>query len=139
MQALVKARSEPGLWLQEVPEPVPGPSDVLVRVLRTGICGTDLHIYAWDAWARATIRPPLVIGHEFAGEVVAVGANVDSVRPGELVSGEGHLVCGRCRHCMAGRRHLCANTVGIGVQRDGAFAEYIVVPAMNALATSNAD
>ncbi|HEY8743685.1 MAG TPA: alcohol dehydrogenase catalytic domain-containing protein, partial [Chloroflexota bacterium] len=103
MQALVKARAEPGLWLQEVPEPVPGPSDVLVRVLRTGICGTDLHIYNWDAWSRATIRTPLVIGHEFAGEVVAVGANVDSVRPGELVSGEGHLVCGRCRHCMAGR------------------------------------
>lgn len=131
MLALVKARAEPGLWLREVPDPVPGPSDVLVRVLRTGICGTDLHISTWDAWAQSAIRTPLVIGHEFAGEVVEVGANVASVRPGELVSGEGHLVCGRCRHCMAGRRHLCANTVGIGVQRDGAFAQYIVVPAMN--------
>jgi threonine 3-dehydrogenase len=131
MKALVKARAEPGLWLQDVPEPAPGPDDVLVRVLRTGICGTDLHIYSWDAWAQATIRPSLVIGHEFAGEVVTVGTDVASVQPGELVSGEGHLVCGRCRHCMAGRRHLCAHTVGIGVQRDGAFAEYIVVPAMN--------
>jgi threonine 3-dehydrogenase len=131
MKALVKARAGAGLWLEDVPDPVPGPGDVLVRVLRTGICGTDLHIYAWDPWAQATIRPPLVIGHEFAGEVVAVGENVDSVHPGDIVSGEGHLVCGRCRHCMAGRRHLCAHTVGIGVQRDGAFAEFIAVPAMN--------
>ncbi|MGI8914204.1 MAG: L-threonine 3-dehydrogenase [Chloroflexota bacterium] len=131
MKAVVKARAEAGLWLQDVPEPAPGMGDVLVRVLRTGICGTDLHIYNWDPWAQATIRPPLVIGHEFAGEVVAVGANVDSVHAGDLVSGEGHLVCGRCRQCMAGRRHLCAHTVGVGVQRNGAFAEYIVVPAMN--------
>jgi threonine 3-dehydrogenase len=131
MKALVKAHAAPGLWLQDVPEPEAGPDDVLVRVLRTGICGTDLHIERWDAWAQATIRTPLVIGHEFAGEVAAVGANVASVHPGELVSGEGHIVCGRCRHCMAGRRHLCAHTVGIGVQRDGAFAEYIAVPAMN--------
>jgi threonine 3-dehydrogenase len=131
MQALVKAKDEPGLWLREVPDPVPGPGDVLVRVLRTGICGTDLHIANWDAWAQATIKTPLVIGHEFAGEVVMVGPNVDSFPTGTLVSGEGHLVCGRCRHCLAGRRHLCANTVGIGVQRVGAFAEYIVVPATN--------
>ncbi len=131
MKALVKDKDAPGLWLRDVPDPVPGQGEVLVRVLRTGICGTDVHIYTWDPWARATIRTPLVIGHEFAGEVLAVGPNVDSHRHGEIVSGEGHIVCGRCRHCMAGRRHLCANTVGLGVQRDGAFAEYIVVPASN--------
>ena len=131
MKALVKARSGPGLWLQDVRDPVPGPGEVLIRVLRTGICGTDLHIETWNEWAQATIRPPLVIGHEFVGEVVELGEGVASVHPGEIVGAEGHIVCGRCRNCMAGRRALCAHTVGIGVQRDGAFAEFIVMPAGN--------
>ena len=131
MKALVKARSEPGLWLQDVPEPEPGLGEVLIRVLRTGICGTDLHIEAWNEWAQHTILPPLVIGHEFVGEVVRLGEGVASVFEGEIVGAEGHIVCGRCRNCMAGRRALCAHTVGIGVQRDGAFAEYIVMPAGN--------
>ena len=131
MKALVKAKAGPGLWLQDVPEPVPGPGEVLIRVLRTGICGTDLHIESWNEWAQATIHPPLVIGHEFVGEVAKLGEGVESVYVGELVGAEGHIVCGRCRNCMAGRRALCANTVGIGVQRDGAFAEYIVMPVGN--------
>jgi threonine 3-dehydrogenase len=131
VKALVKAKAEPGLWLQDVPEPVPGPGEVLLRVLRTGICGTDLHIDAWNEWAQHTIKPGLVVGHEFVGEVVELGEDVASVYPGEIVGAEGHIVCGRCRNCMAGRRALCANTVGIGVQRDGAFAEYIVMPAGN--------
>ncbi|TAN32444.1 L-threonine 3-dehydrogenase [bacterium] len=131
MKALVKAGAGPGLWLQDVPEPKPGPGEVLIRVLRTGICGTDLHIEQWNEWAQATIHPPLVIGHEFVGEVVRLGEGVASVHPGEIVGAEGHIVCGRCRNCMAGRRHLCANTKGIGVQRDGAFAEFIVMPAGN--------
>jgi len=131
VKALVKARATPGLWLQDVPEPKPGPGEVLIRVLRTGICGTDLHIDAWNEWAQATIHPPLVVGHEFVGEVAKLGEGVESVYVGELVGAEGHIVCGKCRNCMAGRRALCANTVGIGVQRDGAFAEYIVMPAGN--------
>ena len=122
MKALVKAKREPGLWLQDVAEPKPGPGEVLLRVLRTGICGTDLHIDSWNEWAQHTIKPPLVVGHEFVGEVVELGEGVASVFPGEIVGAEGHIVCGRCRNCMAGRRALCANTVGIGVQRDGAFA-----------------
>jgi threonine 3-dehydrogenase len=131
VKALVKAKAAPGLWLQEVPDPEPGPGEVLIRVLRTGICGTDLHIDSWNEWAQATIHPPLVVGHEFVGEVVRLGEGVASVYPGEIVGAEGHIVCGRCRNCMAGRRALCANTVGIGVQRDGAFAELIVMPAVN--------
>jgi threonine 3-dehydrogenase len=131
MKALVKSRNARGLWLEDVPEPQPGINDVKIRVLCTGICGTDLHIYDWDDWARSTIRVPLVIGHEFAGEIVAVGSNVADLHPGDLVSGEGHVVCGRCRNCLAGRRHLCAHTQGVGVNRDGAFAEYIVLPMMN--------
>jgi threonine 3-dehydrogenase len=131
VKALVKAKAAPGLWLQEVPEPEPGPGEVLIRVLRTGICGTDLHIEAWNEWAQATIHPPLIVGHEFVGEVVRLGEGVASVYPGEIVGAEGHIVCGRCRNCLAGRRALCANSVGIGVQRDGAFAEYIVMPAIN--------
>ncbi len=131
MKALVKAESKPGLWLLEVPEPEMGINDVKLRVLYTGICGTDLHIHDWDAWASATIPIGLVIGHEFVGEVVAVGANVPDVHPGQLVSGEGHVVCGRCRNCLAGRRHLCAHTRGVGVNRDGAFAEFIVLPMSN--------
>jgi threonine 3-dehydrogenase len=131
MKALVKSRAEKGLWLEDVPAPKPGINDVLVRVLMTGICGTDLHIYEWDEWARSTIPVSLVIGHEFVGEVVEVGSNVNDFHPGELVSGEGHVTCGRCRNCLAGRRHLCAHTQGVGVNRAGAFAEYIVLPMSN--------
>ncbi|MGH2344045.1 MAG: L-threonine 3-dehydrogenase, partial [Chloroflexota bacterium] len=131
MKALVKSKREPGLWLEDVPEPTIGINDLLIRVLRTGICGTDLHIYSWDAWAQRTVPTPLIVGHEFVGEIVEIGANVNDFRPGDIVSGEGHLVCGRCRNCMAGRRHLCAHTQGIGVNRDGAFAEYIALPMTN--------
>ncbi|HNQ89970.1 MAG TPA: L-threonine 3-dehydrogenase [Verrucomicrobiota bacterium] len=131
MKALVKRKSEPGLWLEEVPEPKPGLNDVLIRVDRTGICGTDVHIYKWDAWAQRTIPVPMVVGHEFVGEVVEVGSNVKDFFPGDLVSAEGHVVCGRCRNCLAGRRHLCRDTKGIGVNRPGAFAEYLCVPMTN--------
>jgi threonine 3-dehydrogenase len=131
MLALVKTAPEPGLTLETVPDPRPGINDVLIRVRKTGICGTDLHIESWDAWAARTINPPLVVGHEFVGEVVEVGGNVSAFSPGDIVSGEGHVTCGLCRHCMAGRRHLCAHTVGLGVGRDGAFAEYVVLPMTN--------
>src|SRR6187401_876668 len=131
MPALIKRRAEPGLWLEDVPLPTITINDVLIKVLRTGICGTDLHIYKWDAWAQKTIPVPLVIGHEFVGEIVEVGSNVSDFHPGEIVSGEGHVVCGRCRNCLAGRRHLCKDTQGIGVNRPGAFAEYISVPMTN--------
>jgi len=131
MKALVKSHDAPGLWLENAPEPEPGINDVKIRVLSTGICGTDLHIYDWNDWARATIHVPLVIGHEFCGEIVAVGSNVADLHPGDLVSGEGHVVCGRCRNCLAGRRHLCAHTQGLGVNRAGAFAEYVVLPMTN--------
>jgi len=127
----VKAHPEPGLWMLDVPEPDVGINDVLIRVHRTGICGTDLHIHAWDAWAQEAVPTPLVTGHEFAGEVVGVGSNVSDFHPGDFVSGEGHLVCGRCRNCMAGRRHLCAHTHGVGVDHPGAFAEYIALPMTN--------
>jgi threonine 3-dehydrogenase len=131
MKALVKSRADRGLWLEDLPEPEPGINDVKIRVLLTGICGTDLHIYEWDDWAKSTIPVPMVIGHEFVGEIVAVGSNVSDFHPGELISGEGHVVCGRCRNCLAGRRHLCAHTQGVGVNRSGAFAEYIVLPMTN--------
>src|SRR5574337_91666 len=131
MRAIVKPRSEPGLWLEEVPVPEPGINDVLIRIHKTAICGTDVHICAWNDWAQRTIRPPLVIGHEFAGTVAAVGSNVRSFKPGDVVSGEGHIVCGLCRNCLAGRRHLCAHTAGVGVNRPGAFAEYLCIPAAN--------
>ena len=131
MKALVKQNSAPGLWLQDVPEPVCGINDVLIRVDRTGICGTDLHIYKWDAWAQKTIPVPMVVGHEFVGEIIGVGSNVVDFRPGDVVSGEGHVVCGRCRNCMAGRRHLCADTKGVGVNRTGAFAEFLSLPMTN--------
>ncbi|MFD7551032.1 L-threonine 3-dehydrogenase [Streptomyces sp. NPDC059816] len=131
MKALVKERAEPGLRLIDVPDPKVGPGDVLIKVQRTGICGTDLHIRAWDGWARRTISTPLVIGHEFVGEVVDTGRDVRDVTVGDRVSGEGHLVCGTCRNCLAGRRHLCRATVGLGVGRDGAFAEYVALPASN--------
>ena len=131
MKALVKSQAEPGLWLEEVPEPGVGINDVKIRVDRTGVCGTDVHIHRWDAWAQRTIPVPLVIGHEFVGEVAEVGSNVTGFQPGDTVSGEGHVVCGRCRNCMAGRRQLCAHTIGLGVQRPGAFAEYVVLPMTN--------
>jgi threonine 3-dehydrogenase len=131
MKALVKSRPEPGLWLEEVPIPEIGINDVLVRVRKASICGTDVHILNWDAWAARTIPVPMVIGHEFVGEIVEVGSNVVDFFPGQLVSGEGHVVCGRCRNCLAGRRHLCAHTSGVGVNRPGAFAEYIALPMTN--------
>jgi threonine 3-dehydrogenase len=131
MKALVKKKAEPGLWLEDVPEPELTINDVLIRIDRTGICGTDLHIYKWDRWAQKTIPVPLVVGHEFVGEIVEVGSNVKDFKPGDVVSGEGHLVCGRCRNCMAGRRHICKDTKGIGVNSPGAFAEYLALPMTN--------
>lgn len=131
MKALVKREAAPGLSLEDVPEPEPGPNDVLIRVKRTAICGTDVHIYKWDEWAQRTIPVPMVVGHEFVGEIVEIGDNVNDYKPGMIVSGEGHIVCGRCRNCMAGRRHLCPYTSGVGVNRPGAFAEYIVIPNAN--------
>ena len=131
VKALVKSRREPGLWLEDVEVPKIGINDVLIQVLRTGICGTDVHIYKWDEWAQKTIPVPMAIGHEFVGEIVEVGSNVVDFFPGDMVSGEGHVVCGRCRNCLAGRRHLCAHTKGVGVNRPGAFAEYIALPMTN--------
>lgn len=131
MKALVKKKSEQGLWLDEVPVPSIGINDVLIEVLRTGICGTDVHIYNWDAWAQKTIPVPMVVGHEFVGRIVEVGSNVTDFHPGEIVSGEGHVVCGHCRNCLAGRRHLCKDTKGVGVNRPGAFAEYLSLPQTN--------
>jgi threonine 3-dehydrogenase len=131
VKALVKRDAAPGLWLEDRPLPEPGPNDVLIKVKKTAICGTDVHIYKWDAWAQATIPQGMIAGHEFVGEIVEVGANVNDYAPGMIVSGEGHIVCGRCRNCMAGRRHLCPHTRGVGVNRDGAFAEYIVIPNAN--------
>lgn len=131
MKALVKSKAQRGLWLEDVPEPTIGINDVLVRVLYTGICGTDVHIYEWDEWAQKTIPVPMAIGHEFVGEIVKVGSNVSDFFPGDIVSGEGHVVCGRCRNCLAGRRHLCASTKGVGVNRPGAFAELIALPMTN--------
>ena len=131
MKALVKAEAKEGIWLQDVPVPEMGINDVKIRVIRTAICGTDIHIYNWDEWAQKTIPTPMVVGHEFVGEIVEVGSNVNDFHTGQIVSGEGHVVCGRCRNCMAGRRHLCAHTSGIGVNRPGAFAEYVVLPMSN--------
>ena len=131
MKALVKRKAEQGLWLEDVPEPTCGVNDVLIKVKRTAICGTDMHIWKWDEWARSTIPVPMVVGHEFVGEIVKVGSNVRDYTPGQIVSGEGHVVCGHCRNCMAGRRHMCANASGIGVNRQGAFAEYLSIPAAN--------
>jgi threonine 3-dehydrogenase len=137
LKALVKQKSEPGLWLQDVPEPGLGINDVLIRIDRTGICGTDLHIYKWDEWAKKTIPVPMVVGHEFVGEIVEVGSNVKDFFPGQIVSGEGHVVCGHCRNCLAGRRHLCADTKGVGVNRAGAFAEYLALPQTNVWVHAN--
>lgn len=131
MKALVKTKSEPGLWLQDVPEPETGINDVLIKVKRTAICGTDMHIYKWDEWAQKTIPVPMTVGHEFVGEIVKIGDNVRGYELVQIVSGEGHVVCGRCRNCMAGRRHMCADADGIGVNRPGAFAEFLALPAAN--------
>ena len=131
MQALVKRETGPGLWLEEVPQPEVAAHQVLIKVRRMGICGTDLHIYNWDDWASKTVPVPLVVGHEFVGEIVEVGKDVQDFSVGEIVSGEGHVVCGHCRNCMAGRRHLCNDTAGIGVTRPGSFAEYISLPQTN--------
>jgi threonine 3-dehydrogenase len=131
MRALVKAESAPGLWLQDVEKPAPGPDDVLIKVRMASICGTDMHIWKWDDWAQKTVPVPLVVGHEYVGVVEAVGANVEEVKPGERVSGEGHLPCGHCRNCLSGRAHICARTRGVGVNRPGAFAEYLVIPEAN--------
>ena len=131
MKAIAKMEAGPGLEMIEVPVPAPGINDVLIRIRRTSICGTDVHIDLWDKWAEATIKPPMVIGHEFVGEVVEVGSNVRGLEVGTLVSGEGHVVCGRCRNCLAGKRHLCPHTLGVGVNRQGAFADYLSIPAEN--------
>ena len=132
MKALVKARPEPGIWMQDMPIPQIGPTDVLIKVAKTAICGTDIHIYNWDEWSQATVPVPLIIGHEYVGAIVEVGHEVENFHVGDRVSGEGHIVCGHCRNCRAGREHLCRNTVGMGVNRPGAFAEYIAIPAHNA-------
>ena len=131
MKALVKSKAAPGLWMEDVPVPKIGINDVLIRVEKAGICGTDLHIYSWDAWAQKTIPVPLVVGHEFVGRIAEVGSNVSDFKPGDIVSGEGHVVCGRCRNCMAGRRAQCKNTQGVGVNRPGAFAEFVALPVTN--------
>ena len=131
MKALVKKLAQPGLWLEDVPEPKIGINDVLIHVKRASVCGTDVHIYNWDAWAQQAIPVPMTIGHEFVGEIAQVGSNVPDFFPGQIVSGEGHVVCGHCRNCLAGRRHLCARTSGVGVNRPGCFAEYIAVPMSN--------
>jgi len=131
MKALVKTRPEPGLWLEEMPVPQIGINDVLVKIHKTAICGTDIHIYKWNSWAQKTIPVPMVVGHEFVGRVAEIGSNVHDFKPGDLVSGEGHVVCGRCRNCLAGRRHLCMRTSGVGVNRPGAYAEYLSIPVTN--------
>src|SRR5450432_2990152 len=131
MKALVKARAEPGIWLEDVPEPTVGHNDVLIKVHRSAICGTDMHIYNWDAWARKTVPVPMAVGHEYAGEIVELGSEVRGFSTGDRVSGEGHITCGHCRNCRAGRRHLCRNTSSVGVNRAGAFAEYLTIPASN--------
>lgn len=131
MKALVKSRPEPGLWLEEVAVPEVGRNDVLIKIHKTAICGTDIHIYNWDAWARKTIPVPMPVGHEFVGRIAAVGANVSDFKPEDLVSGEGHVICGRCRNCLAGRRHLCMKTSGVGINRPGAYAEFLSIPVTN--------
>jgi len=131
MKALVKRHAKEGLWLEDMPEPEVGNNDVLVKIKKTAICGTDIHIYNWDEWAQKTIPIPMITGHEYAGEIVELGSNVSDLNIGDIVSGEGHITCGRCRNCLAGTIHLCPNTIGVGVNRTGAFAEYLSVPAKN--------
>jgi threonine 3-dehydrogenase len=137
MRALVKSRRAPGIWLEEIPEPRVGPNDVRIRIRKTAICGTDIHIYNWDHWAEKTIPVPMAVGHEYSGEIVEIGSEVRGFEIGDRVSGEGHVTCGYCRNCRAGRRHLCRNTVGVGVNRPGCFAEYLVIPAFNAFKLSD--
>jgi threonine 3-dehydrogenase len=132
MKALVKQQAAPGMWMADIPEPVVGPNDVLIKINKTAICGTDMHIYKWDAWAQRTIKVPMAVGHEYCGRIVDMGSEVRGFSVGDRVSGEGHITCGYCRNCKAGRRHLCRNTVGVGVDRQGCFAEYLVIPAVNA-------
>ncbi|QDP73164.1 L-threonine 3-dehydrogenase [Legionella israelensis] len=133
MKSLVKAKDEPGIWMEDVPMPEYGVNDVLIKIKKTAICGTDIHIYSWDEWAQATIPVPMTVGHEFYGEIVEVGSEVKGLKPGQAVSGEGHITCGMCRNCRAGQRHLCRNTLGVGVNRPGCFAEYLALPASNVL------
>src|SRR5437879_5150353 len=137
MKALVKKQAGPGIWLDELPEPKVGPNDVLIEIAKTAICGTDMHIYKWDAWAQKTIPVPMAVGHEYCGRVLEIGSEVRGLKSGDRVSGEGHITCGYCRNCRAGRRHLCRNTVGVGVNRPGAFAEYLVIPADNTFKLSD--
>jgi len=132
MKALVKSQRAPGIWMEDVPEPRTGHNDVRIRIRKTAICGTDMHIYLWDQWAQKTIPVPMPVGHEYVGEIVEIGSEVQGFAVGDRVSGEGHITCGYCRNCRAGRRHLCRNTVGVGVNRQGCFAEYLVIPAFNA-------
>ena len=134
MKALVKAKREPGIWMEDVPVPEYGVNDVLIKIKKTAICGTDIHIYSWDDWAQATIPVPMTVGHEFYGEIVEIGQEVKGLRCGQRVSGEGHITCGMCRNCRAGKRHLCRNTLGVGVNRSGCFAEYLSLPASNVIA-----
>lgn len=131
MKAIIKKFPEKGVWMEDVPMPEMGDNDVLIRIKKTSICGTDIHIYNWDDWAQNTIKTPMVIGHEYVGEIVDFGKNVDNVVKGDIVTGEGHIVCGKCYHCLNEQQHLCPNTYGVGVNRDGAFAEYLVIPATN--------
>jgi threonine 3-dehydrogenase len=131
MKALVKKYAKEGLWLEDMPMPIVGNNDVLIKIKKTAICGTDIHIYNWDEWAQKTIPVPMITGHEYVGEIVELGSNVDGLQIGDIVSGEGHLTCGHCRNCLGGRTHLCPNTIGVGVNRHGAFAEYLVIPAKN--------
>ena len=138
MKALVKAKAERGIWMQDIAEPSIGPNDVLIRMRKTAICGTDMHIYQWDDWAQRTIRVPMAVGHEYCGEIVDIGSEVRGLSTGDRVSGEGHITCGHCRNCRAGRRHLCRNTVGVGVNRPGCFAEYMALPAANVFKLSPA-
>jgi len=132
VKALVKKEAAPGIWLEELPQPQIGPNDVLIKIAKTAICGTDMHIFNWDEWARKTIPVPMAVGHEYCGRVVEIGSEVRGLRVGDRVSGEGHITCGHCRNCRAGRRHLCRNAIGVGVNRPGAFAEYLAIPADNA-------
>ncbi len=136
VKALAKLKAEPGIWMTDVPEPAVGHNDVKIRIRKTAICGTDTHIFRWDQWSQNTIRVPMVIGHEYVGEIVEIGQEVSGFRIGDRVTGEGHITCGYCRNCRAGRRHLCRNTIGVGVNRPGAFAEYLVIPAFNAFKLS---
>jgi threonine 3-dehydrogenase len=138
MKALVKKQAAPGIWMDDIPEPSVGPNDVLIKINKTAICGTDMHIYKWDTWAQRTIKVPMAVGHEYCGKIVDMGSEVRGFTIGDRVSGEGHITCGYCRNCKAGRRHLCRNTVGVGVDRQGCFAEYLVIPAVNAFKLTSA-